>query len=289
MTILLCSALVFAISLVDYHSGPDLTFSLFYFAVIALYSWKAGVLRDAVIFAFGIATVWLVVDWLTLTVPSATVVIWNATMRLIVLIGLAVIICRLRSALVNEHSLARSDFLTETLNARAFGEQATLEISRARRYRQPLTVAYVDVDDFKAINDRYGHCYGDDVLRSIAKALKANLRITDIVSRVGGDEFIILLPSTDREKALAVLSKLQSVLSAGMTRSEPGVTLSIGAVVFDEPPFGIEALKRESDAAMYNVKSNGKNGLCVYSSVRHLEPRGYATENWPGGHLSAGR
>jgi diguanylate cyclase (GGDEF)-like protein len=150
-------------------------------------------------------------------------------------------------------------------NARAFAERAALEVARARRTGKPLTVAYADVDDFKIINDRYGHSYGDGVLRSVAAILKANLRETDIVARVGGDEFIILLPETNANQARVVLSKLHSVLSVPAPESESNISLSIGAVVFDEPPLRIEALMNASDAAMYSAKSTGKNNFHIES------------------------
>lgn len=259
------SILVLLVSVIDYLSGPDLTFSLFYFAVIALYSWKTSMLRHAVAGALGIAAVWVLVDRLTEAAPNLTILAWNGTMRLIVLVALAVIIRRLRRALEEERSLARADYLTGTLNARAFAERAELELARARRYRQPLTVAYVDVDDFKAINDRYGHCHGDEVLRSVAASLKATLRETDSISRLGGDEFIILLPDTNRDQAQAALQRVHGLLSASMAACEPSVTLSIGAVAFHEPPAGVETLKKASDVAMYEAKSSGKNCVSIHS------------------------
>lgn len=258
--------LVVAISSLDYYTGPDLTVSLFYFAVIVLYSWKTANLRQAIVGAVAISIVWLTADHLTEGGPTGAVLIWNAGMRLIMLIGLAAIICRLRQTLANEKSLARSDFLTDTLNGRAFAERAAVEIARARRVRKPLTVAYADVDDFKAINDRYGHAYGDDVLRSIARALKSNLRDTDSVSRVGGDEFVMLLPETNADQAESVLSKLHSVVSESLANVEPGISVTIGAVVFDEPPSGVDDLTRASDAAMYGAKSDGKNRVRIHAA-----------------------
>jgi diguanylate cyclase (GGDEF)-like protein len=263
--------LVIAISLLDYYTGPDLTVSLFYFAVIVLYSWKTADFRRSIIGAIAISILWLIADRFTQGGPTGAVLVWNAVMRLIMLIGLATIICRLRETLANEQSLARSDFLTDTLNGRAFAERATLEIARARRFGKPLTVAYADVDDFKAINDRYGHAYGDDVLRSIATTLKSSLRDTDSVSRVGGDEFVMLLPETNVEQAESVLSKLHSAVSGSLAAAEPGISVTIGAVVFDEPPPAVDELTRASDAAMYSAKSDGKNRVRIHA-VRARSP-----------------
>jgi diguanylate cyclase (GGDEF)-like protein len=269
-----CAVLVALISLIDYYSGADLTFSLFYFAVIVLLSWKVAIPRYAVVGAIAIACVWLVADWLTLGAPHEGILLWNATMRLVVLVGLAVIVCRLREALASEQSAARTDFLTGTLNARAFAERAELEISKARRYGHPLTVAYIDVDDFKGINDRFGHSHGDQVLRNIATALKANLRESDSLSRVGGDEFIALLPGTGDEHAREVLSKLHSVVSKATREGESPVTFSVGAVVFDDPPTDVDALIRASDSVMYQAKGDGKNQLYILSDAPRVSSPG---------------
>jgi diguanylate cyclase (GGDEF)-like protein len=261
------ACLVAAISVIDYYSGPELTFSLFYFAVVMLVAWKSGLESVAALGAAAIAGIWLLTDWLTPGAARDWTLIWNGATRLIILVGLGLIICRLRKSLHNEQLLARTDFLTKALNARAFTEVASQEISRARRYRHPLTVAYIDVDDFKSVNDRFGHSYGDRVLSAAAMTWKANLRKTDTLSRVGGDEFIILLPETGYAQAQTVLSKLQDEVSNLHRPDDVRVTFSVGAVVFDPPPADLDTLIRAADAAMYGAKSNGKNRLRIFSGA----------------------
>lgn len=261
------ACLVAAISAIDYYSGPELTFSLFYFAVVMLVAWKSGLESVAALGAAAIAGIWLLTDWLTPGAARDWTLIWNGATRLIILVGLGLIICRLRKSLHNEQLLARTDFLTKALNARAFTEVASQEISRARRYRHPLTVAYIDVDDFKSVNDRFGHSYGDRVLCAAAMTWKANLRKTDTLSRVGGDEFIILLPETGYAQAQTVLSKLQDEVSNLHGPDDARVTFSVGAVVFDPPPADLDTLIRAADAAMYGAKSNGKNRLRIFSGA----------------------
>lgn len=261
------ACLVAAISLVDFYAGPTLTFSLFYFAVVMLIAWKSGVEYVAALGAAAIAGAWLLTDWFTFGTTRDWTLVWNAATRLIILVGLALIICRLRKSLQNEQLLARTDFLTKALNARAFTEVASLEISRARRYRHPLTVAYIDVDDFKSVNDRFGHSYGDRVLSAAAKTWKAHLRGTDTLSRVGGDEFIILLPEAGYAQAQNVLSKLQAEVSKLYSEADARVTFSMGAVVFDPPPADLDTLIRAADAAMYGAKSDGKNRLSIFSGA----------------------
>lgn len=257
--------LVAGISMLDYVSGPDLSFSLFYFAVLAFYAWTGATTRATICTACAIGGIWLVAEWYTMDAPHAAILLWNAAMRLVVLVGLGVVVCRLRRALLNEQALARTDFLTGALNARAFAERAQREISRARRYGHALTVAYIDLDDFKRVNDRFGHSYGDEVLRTVARAIQSHLRDTDSLARVGGDEFVVLLPETSAEQGERVLSKLQFVVAESMTGREAGVTFSIGAVAFDPPPPDVDAVIKASDAAMYGAKRDGKNRVHVHS------------------------
>jgi diguanylate cyclase (GGDEF)-like protein len=231
-----------------------------------LIAWKLSTQRQAVAAAAAIGCIWFVADWFTLGAPHAWVLVWNAAMRLIILVALGVIIGRLREALDNEQLLSRTDFLTSALNARAYAEIAQQEISRARRYRHALTVAFVDLDDFKRINDRLGHSHGDKVLKAAAKALRSSLRETDTLARIGGDEFVVLLPETSHEQAKKVLPKLQSAVAAMPLQGEGAITFSMGAVVFDPPPADLDELIRIADTVMYAVKSEGKNRLRIYSA-----------------------
>jgi diguanylate cyclase (GGDEF)-like protein len=194
-------------------------------------------------------------------------------MRLIILAGLAVLVWQLQGALAAEKSLARTDYLTGALNVRAFAERAKREISRSQRYGHPLTVAYIDIDDFKIVNDRFGHSYGDKVLRAVSDCLKSNLRESDCLSRVGGDEFVVLLPETGLDQGQHVLDKFRSVVSNTALARESFVTFSIGAVVFDPPPSDVDELIRAADAVMYESKLDGKDRISLIVAERDGERR----------------
>ena len=168
---------------------------------------------------------------------------------------------KLKIALESEKEVARSDFLTGLANRRAFYETAEFETRRMRRYQRPLSLAFIDIDDFKPVNDRLGHDAGDELLRCVAATMKSTLRESDVVARIGGDEFAILLPETDYEATKNVLSKLQSALNAVMAKNGWTVTFSIGATTSPTAPSLFEDIMRQVDDLMYSAKKAGKNQM----------------------------
>jgi diguanylate cyclase (GGDEF)-like protein/PAS domain S-box-containing protein len=170
---------------------------------------------------------------------------------------------RLQTALEREQELARIDPLTQVANRRAFYELAEMELARSRRYRRPLTFVCIDLDNFKLVNDALGHLTGDAVLVTVASTLRDELRATDVVARMGGDEFEIMLPETNAESARVVLDKLHAALQRALASNHWSVTLSIGAATFLVPPRSLEHAVRLADETMYSIKNQGKNGVSV--------------------------
>lgn len=168
----------------------------------------------------------------------------------------------LKGSLEHEKEFARSDYLTGVGNRRSFIEGAHKEIDRARRYGYPLTVIYMDVDDLKAINDRFGHDAGDELLRSLAKAVHRELRMTDLIARLGGDEFCILLPETDPDMAELIVRRLQGVGESLMGKQEVPMPFSMGVVTFLDPPSSVDEMVCLADKVMYAAKKNGKHTIC---------------------------
>ncbi len=169
----------------------------------------------------------------------------------------------LEASLVKERELSRSDALTGLPNRRAFIEAAETEMARSRRYSHHFSVAYLDLDGFKKVNDTLGHNTGDEVLATVAKILRSNLRTSDTVARLGGDEFAILLPETHPTAAKEVLTKLQKLLRIAMKAGGWKVDFSIGLASFLEPPVSVDDLIRTADELMYSVKTNGKGALAA--------------------------
>ncbi len=154
--------------------------------------------------------------------------------------------------------LATHDPLTNILNARAFTSELAHELGRNRRYGRPLALIYLDLDDFKAVNDAHGHATGDAVVRLVADAMRSALRQADVVGRLGGDEFAVLMPETDASVAHAAATRLAGSIRT-VFRGTPSVTASIGVVSVTGTEAGTDELLHKADQAMYEAKRTGKD------------------------------
>lgn len=148
--------------------------------------------------------------------------------------------------------IAGTDSLTGVYNRHFFNEVSPSELERASRYHQPLTILIADVNNFKAVNDTYGHLKGDSILREIAQLLKSQLRSADTIARFGGDEFIILLPATDLEGAKDVADRLKSVVASRIFLGMP-LSLSVGLAQF-RPGMSLEQMLEKADRELYRQK-----------------------------------
>jgi diguanylate cyclase (GGDEF)-like protein len=252
-------SLVILIGIIDYFTGPEFAFSIFYLIPIFIITWYKEKWNGIIISIFATA-IWLFAelawkkDYVHPLVPY-----WNAIVGLGFFLIVTLLISILRDLLEQEKKMARTDFLTQTANIRSFLELANLEIHIAHRYKHPLTLAYIDIDNFKFVNDNFGHIAGNDLLCIASKTIKDNLRETDIVARVGGDEFVILLTETGVENAKVVINKIQKNLLNIMNKNNWPVTFSIGLATFLNPPNSIDKMIKEADRIMYSAKNNGKN------------------------------
>lgn len=160
-----------------------------------------------------------------------------------------------------EQSAARTDPLTGLHNRKAFLERVDQEVARTAREGGPISIAYLDLDGFKAVNDNHGHSVGDEVLRIVAGALKTTLRGDDFAARFGGDEFAVLLPDTDPELAPRVVERVRAEIEDRMHAFAWSVTCSVGMVTSTRPDPSTDDLLRQADDLMYEVKREGKNAL----------------------------
>lgn len=236
-----------AIGWLDFESGARLSFGLFYLVPIAVATTYAGRPWGLAI-SVACAGVSLAGD-LAIVSDEGLIPYWNAAMRLGVFAVVVVVLSKLRAAHQLERRLARTDPLTGVANFRWFEEEAKREMYSSRRYGGPLSLAYLDLDDFKQVNDHHGHAAGDEVLRAVADALRTHLRPTDLVARLGGDEFAVLLPHTDRAGAVDALDRVHQDLF-----TERGIGFSVGIIELDQAVGSIDDLLSRADELMYAAK-----------------------------------
>ncbi|MEO5567068.1 MAG: GGDEF domain-containing protein, partial [Gemmatimonadaceae bacterium] len=186
----------------------------------------------------------------------------RASMVLTVLAGAAalMVILMMRTA-HTQSALARTDPLTGLYNRLGFDELATRELSRARRNGAAITLVSFDLDGFKAVNDRQGHAAGDQLLRSVGRAIRAAIRDIDVAARLGGDEFAVLLPDNRANPPERAVERIHGVIVEALAREKWPVTLSVGAVTVTGHAIGIDEMIHTSDTLMYRVKNAGKNAI----------------------------
>lgn len=183
----------------------------------------------------------------------------------------AIVAFCLESALTQERlkRVGLTDSLTGVQNRRYFEHRCLVEISQARRHRQPLACMFLDIDKFKRINDSYGHQSGDVVLRGVADVIQAQLRASDTIARYGGEEFVVLLPQTAALHAQEIAERIRVAVAAQAFRSQSDqtvpVTISIGLAMLpldaaaSEPAVQAEMLIATADRALYQAKHGGRN------------------------------
>ena len=262
--VLVAGALIAGFGIVDYLTGPELAFSIFYLLPIMLVAWWVD-RRTAVFISIAGATAWLLADVLSRTwyvpPPSPWIPYWNAVVRLGFFLIITYIFSELRQSTDREAEWARTDYLTQVANSRSFYEQAGAEFSRARRFNRPLTIAYLDIDNFKYINDELGHEAGDLLLKNVAETIRSSIRIIDRPARVGGDEFVVLFPETGPDSVKSVIDRIQNGLRNSVQGNRWPVTFSMGVLTCVKIPDSVETMVARADRLMYSVKAAGKDGV----------------------------
>jgi diguanylate cyclase (GGDEF)-like protein len=256
--------LVAIVGVLDYATGYELGFSLFYLIPIALLAWFAG-WRLGIASSVMSAAVWLSAD-LGAGHPYSHFIVpyWNTVIRLGIFIVITLLLVRLKKALEHERILSRVDFLTGAFNARHFMEILQSELERSKRYGGRFTIAYIDLDNFKTVNDNFGHNTGDRVLRAVVEEIRSNLRKTDTVARLGGDEFALLFPETGPRAARSTVNKIREKLARATRKNGWTVTLSIGVLTCAGCRLEADELLKKADNLMYASKREGKNSVSFF-------------------------
>jgi diguanylate cyclase (GGDEF)-like protein len=255
---LISVALVMLLGVIDYLTGYEIAFSIFYLQPVSLIAWF-GKKNHAIIICILSAMTWLLADFYAGdTYYNSFIPVWNASVRLGFFLITVFSLREIKKLLIAEQTFARIDFLTGITNRRAFYELADIEINRTARFNRPFTLVYIDIDDFKKVNDTSGHIQGDNLLQLVAKTIKDNTRSIDIISRIGGDEFVVLFPETNETNAKSAMSKVHKKLLGIVQKNNWPVTFSIGAITCYKS-CSLDELIKEADDLMYTVKQSGKN------------------------------
>jgi diguanylate cyclase (GGDEF)-like protein len=249
------------VALGDLLTGNDVNFTLLYLGPIGLATWFAS-FRAGTGLSVASAILSVMLDvWQRPTLLPTPVLVWNLVVQVGTFMALVALLGALQARLAHEQQAARTDPLTAVSNRRSFEEFAGIELERAGRSGRPLTVVYLDVDDFKRVNDLQGHARGDALLATLAATLRGATRAIDVVGRLGGDEFGLLLVETDGPTAQTLLHRLRDTLDAAMAENGWRVTFSIGAATYLSPPRSVDDMMGRADQLMYEAKRAGKNAL----------------------------
>ncbi len=257
--------LIVVVGIIDFVTGNEIGVSIFYVIPIAFITWlisrQLGLLASIVS-----AFTWIGVDIISgHSYQHPLVPYWNTLIRLAFFVIITLLISELKRVTDREKELARTDYLTGAVNSRHFYDLLQAEVERFHRYTHPFTFVYIDLDNFKTVNDKFGHNTGDQLLCKVVNAIKNHVRKIDVVARLGGDEFVLLMPETDQDAARATITKLQNCLQEDMQNSNFPITFSIGVVTCKAVPDTAVELVRIGDELMYSVKRNSKNAIKFYT------------------------
>jgi diguanylate cyclase (GGDEF)-like protein len=253
--------LIILFGIIDFLTGFEFSFSLFYLIPVSITAWGIGKNAGLAMSVLSAVT-WVVSNLLAgETYTNNFVLIWNTFMRLGFFSVVTILVHSLHLVLEEERSLARTDPLTGALNRRAFYDILTTKNLLALKNQRPCTLVYIDVDDFKRINDLKGHIAGDTILKVVVNTIQNHIRNSDFLARLGGDEFALLLTESDQNTAQMIVERFYEKLHEAMQAQEWRITFSIGVMTFLTPPVSPSKMIGLTDQLMYQVKLNGKNDV----------------------------
>jgi diguanylate cyclase (GGDEF)-like protein len=250
------------VAALDVTTGPDVSTSYFYVVPLVIATWRFGRAAGTAT-AIAAAGLWLLIDVSTGPSQSLSIPTWNAVVRLAFFLTITLLLAGLHAAMTRESELARIDPLTGIANRRAFADAAARELARIQRSGDRLTVAVVDLDHLKRINDTAGHAGGDDALVAVANVLRSTLRASDLVARLGGDEFAFLVSGRDVD----VETLLERIRRGVAAESVAGhwLSCSIGAVTVGDG--SLDEWLSMADGALYDAKRSGRDTVVVFPDI----------------------
>lgn len=245
-----------SIGVFDLTASPEVTHSFLYLLPISFVTWFSGRRAGFAVLAICMAL------WSGNNISSNMLITtWNILSTLSFFVAIAALVDKTRRLLENERQLARSDHLTGAWNMRAFAELVEHDMHNSRRTGQSFSLAYVDIDNFKTVNDTFGHARGDELLRTTVAEIIGSLRTTDIVGRLGGDEFAIFFPATDQVSVKTIMAKIVGQLAKLADENSWPISFSAGVVTCRGGVYDLNAIIASADFLMYQVKKAGKNSI----------------------------
>jgi diguanylate cyclase (GGDEF)-like protein len=262
---LLLIAAVVGVGWVDLATGPELSFSLFYLIPITIAGFYQG-RGSAFAVALVAAVCWFAADIVLQPEGHFLISIWNGITRFGIFVGIGQLVAivnrdrvRIRKMLDSEALTARTDPVTGLPNSRAFREILQTELARSRRLGLSMSMIYIDLDNFKNVNDAFGHAGGDELLQCVGATLREAVRQTDTIARLGGDEFAVFAWNANAEVLNEIAARIvDSITVLGRWYPGTGFGASAGTAFFDSPPNDIDEIIQQADAAMYQAKQVGK-------------------------------
>ncbi|HEY5118743.1 MAG TPA: GGDEF domain-containing protein [Anaerolineales bacterium] len=247
---------------IDLQMGTEVALTVFYLIPIVVSIWfvneNAGV---AVSLVSGVLAAYDTEVVSGLIYRDFMIGAWAILSRLVFFLVTVWLVGELHRNMEFIHKMAMTDNLTGVYNARAFFDFLQKEVARSHRYKRSISLMYLDLDNFKMINDTLGHQTGNSALAIVAGTLKNSVRLTDIVARFGGDEFAVLLPETEQEAARAIAERAQENMVREMNANHWPLTFSVGLSTCQDELCTADELIQVADDLMYQVKRSGKNGI----------------------------
>jgi diguanylate cyclase (GGDEF)-like protein len=251
--------LFLVLGIIDYVTGAEISIAFFYLIPISLASWSLGK-NPGLVAALAATLLWQGTNLLSGGGPSSPAVnIWNTFIRLGTFLIFSLLLTEFHVVLQHQTELSHTDSLTGILNRRAFYNAVSRELKKIDRYQRLFSVVFIDLDNFKSINDAFGHLVGDALLMRVAECIGSQLRATDLVARLGGDEFGILMPETDVAAAEKAIPRIQLNLINEMAASKWPITFSMGVLTCTTAPASVQDTLHLADQLMYTAKRTGKN------------------------------
>lgn len=248
---------------IDLATGYEYSFAVFYLIPVSIAAWYDNKYMTTVTIVLSALT-WLYADYEAGHHYSSSIIpFWNTCARLGFFSIFASLLFKIKKNLAEMTLMAMRDSLTSLKNTRAFNVEYQTLKRRQPKKDQTLAVGLIDLDGFKSVNDTYGHSKGDDVLVEFAQVLKQSVRMNDVVARMGGDEFVVILQDTNSQGIEEYAKRLRNQFLLSGLKQRYGIDFSMGIRIYTELPDNLDEATRQADQLMYQSKARGKSQTTI--------------------------